>query len=219
MARARGCAKGPSRLEKAATATDFSAMPAKPPAPISPTRAAAVAFLALLGGCATLSPQECRQADWRLIGLRDGERGRPASFIAEHAAACAKSGVTPDGPVWAAGRVEGLRSYCTPLNARSTAARGGSLNPVCEGFDQRALAAAEAEGREIWRREQRLRRIEAAIDAREREIAALSARPDDEAARRRIRALRSDIRRLELDLLMEGRASHMGRPGFIFLPR
>jgi hypothetical protein len=178
-----------------------------------------LALLALLGGCATLSPQECRVADWETIGVRDGERGRPASWIAQHVDACGKAGVTPDGPRWAAGRAQGLRSYCTPMNARSVAARGGSLNPVCEGFDQRALAAAEAEGREIWRREQRLRRIEAAIDTREREIAALSARPDDAAARRRIRALRSDIRRLELDLLMEGGASHIGRPGFIFLPR
>lgn len=181
-------------------------------------RAVIFALLGLLSGCATLSPEQCRVADWRTIGLRDGERGRPASWIGQHVEACGKAGVVPDGPTWAAGRADGLRSYCTPMNARTVAARGGSLNPVCEGFDQRALAAAEAEGREIWRREQRLRRIEAAIDDRERELQALAARPDDDATRRRMRALRAEIRRLELDMLMEATPGHPGvsflRPGW-----
>lgn len=161
----------------------------------------------LTAGCATLSEKECRVADWRVIGLADGERGRGPGFLAEHASACAEIGVVPDPAAWEDGRREGLRAYCTPANAYRLAARGDGLGPVCGDFDQRALAAADAEGREAWRVEQRLRRIEAAIrerEARIRHIAPLAAK--ERWAAREIRSLRSDIRFLELEALAAGGA-------------
>jgi hypothetical protein len=166
----------------------------------------------LTAGCATLSEDECRVADWRVIGLADGERGRGPGFVAQHASACAEIAVVPDAEAWERGRQDGLRAYCTPANAYALAARGGGLNPVCGGFEPGPLAAADAEGREVWRAEQRLRRIERAIHTREQRIRRLAPLAEkDRGAEQEIRRLRRDIRFLELEALTAG---GYGRPSF-----
>ena len=40
--------------------------------------AALIGAALLLSGCATLSPSECRVANWREQGAEDGSRGQPA---------------------------------------------------------------------------------------------------------------------------------------------
>lgn len=178
-------------------------------------RAPVILAALLLGGCATLSDEECLTADWRAVGQGDGARGRDGGFVTQHARACAEVGVAPDVAAWEAGRREGLAGYCTPLNAYRLAASGGGLAPVCAGFDQAALAAADAEGREEWLRRERLRAVERAIDRREREIARLRRAPKPDArTEARIRALRHDIRRLELDAALGGIGRRHG--GFLF---
>ena len=37
--------------------------------------------LLLLGGCATMSEQECLVSDWRAIGYEDGVQGRSEAVI------------------------------------------------------------------------------------------------------------------------------------------
>ena len=52
--------------------------------------------LLLITGCASLDKQECRLADWRMIGYEDGAAGRSGTRIGDHRAACAQHGVIPD---------------------------------------------------------------------------------------------------------------------------
>lgn len=66
-----------------------------------------------LGSCATLDQEECLAGNWSEIGFVDGVEGTPMSRLGRHADACAKYGVVPDLPSYAAGRDRGLRSYCT----------------------------------------------------------------------------------------------------------
>lgn len=56
----------------------------------------AIAVLALLSGCATLSEGDCATGDWREIGRNDGLHGLRRSQLAKHQDACAKFGVQPD---------------------------------------------------------------------------------------------------------------------------
>ncbi|WJJ94752.1 DUF2799 domain-containing protein [Neopusillimonas aromaticivorans] len=56
-----------------------------------------------LSGCASMTPEECRTANWYEQGQRDGSRGQPRSYIEEHREACMKVGVTPDAGLWEKG--------------------------------------------------------------------------------------------------------------------
>lgn len=90
-----------------------------------------VTVLLSLGGCATMSGDECVTSDWQMIGFEDGSRGYGAERLGEHRKACAKHGVTPDLQAYRAGREEGLRDFCQPSRGYNLGARGGHYNGVC----------------------------------------------------------------------------------------
>lgn len=71
------------------------------------------AILAFLSGCATLSPQECRTAQWSEIGEKDGSSGY-SNRIDKHQKACSKVNIEPDHKLYEKGYQLGLRSYCQP---------------------------------------------------------------------------------------------------------
>lgn len=97
------------------------------------------ALLAFLGACASLTQEECLNADWRAIGYNDGVRGRLESYVSRHFDACGKVGITPDVQAWQAGRAQGLPLYCTPANAYSIGRAGNDLSPVCPASQQNSL--------------------------------------------------------------------------------
>lgn len=55
-----------------------------------------VAILSGLSACASMSKDECLNANWKTIGYEDGSLGRPETTIQAHRKACAKINVTPD---------------------------------------------------------------------------------------------------------------------------
>src|SRR6478609_9316856 len=89
-----------------------------------------VAVLAL-GGCASMSREECLTVDWRTVGYEDGAAGYSGDRIGEHRKACAKHGVTPDLSAYQAGRSEGLQEFCRPQNGFRLGANGGSYGGQC----------------------------------------------------------------------------------------
>ncbi|MCW8887666.1 MAG: DUF2799 domain-containing protein [Gammaproteobacteria bacterium] len=91
----------------------------------------AILVLPFLVSCATMSEDECRTADWQLIGFSDGTKGYAVSRISDHQKACAKVGVSPDLSAYKQGRDEGLLDYCRPATGYRLGARGGSFNAVC----------------------------------------------------------------------------------------
>jgi hypothetical protein len=81
-----------------------------------------------LTGCATLTPEQCRYADWRQIGFADGAGGYNAGRINDHAKACAEVGVRPNLDDYVDGREQGLRNYCQAENGFAIGRRGVIAN-------------------------------------------------------------------------------------------
>lgn len=156
----------------------------------------------LLASCATMTPEECRFANWYDVGLRDGLAGQTLSLYNSRVEACTEAAVRVDGNAYLRGRDNGLQSYCRLENAVAVGLNGGSYEGVCpagiDGEFRRRYAiaynvyAARGEIARIDGRmrsaEQRLRRIDRDEDQRLRE-----AKSDDE--RRRIRRESDDERR------------------------
>lgn len=78
-----------------------------------------------------MSPQECRLADWRELGMTDGLAGKTLTFFNERRQACAEAGVTPDTRPYLEGREQGLKSYCQLDNAARVGMRGETYEGVC----------------------------------------------------------------------------------------
>lgn len=84
------------------------------------------ALLLIVTGCASLTPEQCRQGDWRQIGYVDGVKGLPSSQIEEHASACASLGIRPNLDAYLQGRQQGLLSYCQAENGFQVGRRGAT---------------------------------------------------------------------------------------------
>ena len=151
--------------------------------------------LLILASCATLTESQCQTDDWFEIGKSDGARGRPLDFIFEHAKACNEFGIAPKAEPWRAGRIEGLKTYCTPRNAYNIGQRGQKLSPVCTGDNLSRLQTANMRGIRWHRVSREIRDVERDI----REInAALSELASDDPARVSLVSERSFLR---LDIL------------------
>ena len=103
---------------------------------------AAVAVLAL-SGCETMSHDDCLKGDWAGVGFKDGQDGRPYARLADHAKACAATGVRPDEAAYIRGRDEGLRLYCTPRGGFDAGRKGHAYADVCPKPDEAFLRGFE----------------------------------------------------------------------------
>lgn len=192
----------------------------------------ALAGLALLASCATMSPEECQLADWREIGQRDGTHGEPPALLGKRADDCAKVDVEIDTQAYRQGRERGLRSYCRLENAvplgLSGAAYAGVCPPEIEGLfvpryrAGRAVYLLRGEVRSLDERteslERRLRESQRDEDQRlhntgsDAERSRISRDMEDERNRmrnelrdidRRLHRKREDLRAAEFDLTQQ----------------
>ena len=112
------------------------------------THRVAMVGLVVLGipsGCATMTAEECRQANWEEVGFNDAGAGHEITRSADHREACAEAGVTVDFNAYREGYALGLPYYCTATQGFETADHGGGYAAQCElekfpeyadGFDQ-----------------------------------------------------------------------------------
>ncbi|MFI0460023.1 MAG: DUF2799 domain-containing protein [Candidatus Thiodiazotropha endolucinida] len=63
-----------------------------------------------------MDKDECRVADWYVIGYEDGAKGHSLSYLGNHRKACANHGIAPDSELYEQGRLAGQNEYCTPQN-------------------------------------------------------------------------------------------------------
>ncbi len=116
-----------------------------------PLRAAAMALLLLIQGCAgSLNKEECMVADWRLIGYQDGVAGKSSSSVGTYRKDCAEYAVVPDLDAYQAGRAEGLLEYCKADNAYRVGKSGHGFPAVCPSHLEADFRAAYNQGREIY---------------------------------------------------------------------
>jgi len=116
----------------------------------SPLRAAAMAVLLLVQGCASLNKDECMVADWRLIGYQDGVAGKSSSVLGSYRKDCAEYAVVPDLDAYQAGRAEGLLVYCKADNGYRLGKSGRGYPAVCTSHLDADFRAAYDQGREIY---------------------------------------------------------------------
>lgn len=191
------------------------------PAHTSMLRLSAALVLAALGGCATMSRDECLTVDWRTVGFEDGVAGYSGDRIGEHRKACAEYGVTPDLTAYQSGRDEGLREYCVPANGFRVGSQGGGYAGICPADLEPSFEDAYQSGRQLHTLESRVSKIVSALDDRrdelrysESDIVTRSAeaiagdKTTEERARavidvkqlgERVGKLKSEIRQLEAD--------------------
>ena len=106
--------------------------------------------IGLLASCAGgLGKDECRAADWHLIGYEDGLHGYPADRIGAHRVACAKHQITPDLAAYMEGRERGLTTYCQPSNGFRVGLNGRPYANVCSAATGPAFVDGLKYGRQI----------------------------------------------------------------------
>jgi Protein of unknown function (DUF2799) len=108
-----------------------------------------VAAMAALAGCSSMSERECLATDWRTVGYEDGVNGYAGDRIGRYRNACSEHGVTPDLTSYQAGREQGLREFCKPVNAFRVGARGGGYSGVCPAELDNSFVDAYQSGRQL----------------------------------------------------------------------
>lgn len=114
-------------------------------------RALACLLLIALPGCATLSEQQCRSADWSALGMADGQRGYPPRRIADHQQACSRYQVEPDVAAYESARTRGVTRYCTAAMGFSEGRKGRGYWNSCPLDSGPPFVAAYQRGYNIYR--------------------------------------------------------------------
>ena len=93
----------------------------------------------LFSGCATLNKSECLNANWQIIGMEDGAKGRLSTYIGQHREACAEHNIVPNLAQYQSGYKTGVSQFCTESSGFAKGKSGYRYNGVCpaelsEGF-------------------------------------------------------------------------------------
>jgi hypothetical protein len=131
---------------------------------------AALALALALQGCASMSKNECLNADWYAIGYESGIRGQHEAQISEHRKACAEYGVTPDLARFLEGRNAGLQRFCEPRNGYRLGRAGTAYAGVCPQRLEGEFLQAYGAGREIYDSQQNINRLGRRIDSRQADL-------------------------------------------------
>lgn len=164
----------------------------------------ALATLALITGCASLSEEQCLSGDWDGIGHRDGSAGVVAETqFARHVKACSDLRISPNRAAWQAGYARGLQGYCTPRNGLDEGLQGGRYNDVCPAASEPGFLHGFRIGADDKKARQKVRRLQddiARLDSRNAQILAALSSGNDAGLRSELRRNRAEILRLRLDL-------------------
>ena len=126
-----------------------------------------------LSGCATMSPEECLQANWEEVGYDDAIEGYPVSRSSEHREACASTGVQVDFELYRNGHALGLPYYCTRETGFETADHGGDFATQCRRETFPDYVMGYREGLDVFALKTEMREIEIQIDQKSDQAEAL----------------------------------------------
>lgn len=154
-----------------------------------------VAAAAVLGlaGCASMSPEECRVANWGERGYADGRNGFTPTRIAEHRKACAEVGVVPDAQRYRQGWDRGVLEYCTPANAVAQGRAGSPYRNVCPPHLEGPFVYWHQMGMDVYQAQRRVDDLDRQIGQTRRQID-----KEKDAGKRRI--LQRELGRMEREL-------------------
>ena len=126
-----------------------------------------------LSGCATMSPEECLQANWEEVGYNDAVEGYPVSRSSAHREACAHTGVSVDFELYRNGHALGLPYYCTRETGFETADHGGDFATQCRRETFTDYVMGYREGLDVFALKTEMREIEIQIDQKSDQAEAL----------------------------------------------
>ncbi len=135
-------------------------------------------LITLLSGCASMSPEECKTADWYNVGYQNGLNGNPPSIINSYTEDCNEAGVTPNRAQWKEGFDKGTIIYCSPDNGYTVGCEGREYYGVCS--NKQFLENYQL-GRQEYQRQQRIQQIDTEISVIDNQ---LDNNPDKENAKR-----------------------------------
>ncbi len=158
-----------------------------------------LALAGTFGGCASMSKNQCLQADWYAIGNRDGSLGKPRTLFQSHYDACLEYGVHADRQAYYRGRAEGLQSYCSYDNGLAQGKQGKIYRQVCPPELEPDFLAGFEKGRRIHVYESKIATLENRRQSIERQIKAKEKiLYDKNTSDRKRTELRNDLRVLDL---------------------
>jgi hypothetical protein len=132
-------------------------------------------FPFVLTACASLSEDECKLANWEVIGYEDGNKGYGQAQIGKHRSACAKHGVAPDLATYQQGHQRGVRAFCNPSRAYSMGTRGSQYNGMCPKDLEPAFLKAHQAGKKVHIASQRVKTIQNKQNKQESELKTIKA--------------------------------------------
>jgi hypothetical protein len=170
-------------------------------------------LFACISGCATMSKEECKQADWYLKGVEDATQGYPLDRVVEHGKACARVNVVPDMKDYREGHAKGARLYCVPEKGYSEGRNGTAYNGICPAELESKFLRAYGDGQELYTIQRNIERMTGEISSNnsridniyneisqlKREIVNSNDEKDRRYKMRRIDELQNEVRNLDLD--------------------
>ena len=154
-----------------------------------------LALLAWLTGCATMTAQECKVANWGEVGLRDGLAGAALPVLNDRVKDCAEAQVPVDTPRYLQGRDQGLLQYCRIENAVPLGLDGKSYNGVCPVAVEGEFRRRFQVGREVHVARNELRSLESRLSVAEERLRSAASDDDRRHFRDALRNLDADMRR------------------------
>lgn len=143
-----------------------------------------------LAGCASMTPEQCRVADWYQVGLADGTRGEDATArLSAYVKDCGKAGVQPALALYRQGWQQGQYAFCTPASGWREGVAGRTYKAdVCDTLPAQAGAFRQAlqAGYEVYQTRERLAYNHDSILRLERRLLDRHT-PDEERSRARMR--------------------------------
>ena len=155
----------------------------------------ALAVCLWLTGCATMTPNECKAANWGDVGLRDGLAGAALSVLNDRAKDCAEAQVPVDTPRYLQGREQGLLQYCRIENAVPLGLNGESYAGVCPAAMDGEFRRRFNAGRDVHLARNELRSLEGRRGTAEERLRSAANDDDRRRARDALRDLDADMRR------------------------
>lgn len=169
------------------------------------------AWLALAGGCAVISENECQAGLWYERGIEDGARGRSQATVYQIAQKCHEYGVRTDTEAWQRGHEAGIEQFCTPENGFVVGRRGHNYEGVCTGPTADLFLANYERGLAVYQAEQQYAALERQYYEAEREVVRIEHALEEAETKDEARALRSqrrsllrELRHLEAEMMRFG---------------
>jgi hypothetical protein len=131
----------------------------------------ALCALLFLSSCSSMSNEECRVADWRLLGYEDAMAGRSTANIASYRRACAGVAVVPDLDLYRQGHQEGARQYCTVANGYRAGSNGSSYQGICPVDLELTFMQGFQDGRSLYTYTNQISTLQSELRQSESELA------------------------------------------------